>query len=456
MPILSVSIAVIILLVVGIAIAFRTVVDTNKVHIVQSRKKTISYGTGQSAGNVYYSWPSWIPIIGLSYIELPVSNFNLSLNGYHAYDKERVPFEIDVTAFFRIKDTTLAAQRVSSFDDLGKQLMLITQGAVRKVLASNDINEIMIDRSTFGKQFTEEVTEQLGFWGVEPVKNMELMDIRDTDTSQVIHNIMAKKSSHIAMESRVEVANNMQAAETAEVAARRAVDISVQEAAQAVGEKTAEKDKVVGVANQQARQEIATAEAVTKDKEMDVIKVGQVRQAEIAKEAALVLADQDKQVVILKAEGQLQSTTLHAQGVQIEGSAKAAAEKAMLMAPVDAQIALAEKIATLPEYQSYLVALEAFKAYTVVGTEQAKALVNADVKVIANTGNALDGVGSAMQLFTPKGGLAIGGMLEAFNNTPEGGALLKALQDRLSAKDKVHPAPETAVTTTSEDSESES
>lgn len=81
-----------VIFVIGVPLMFRVVVDTNKVHIVQSRKKTTSFGTNQPSGNAYYRWPSWLPLIGVTRIILPVSNFDLNLHGYKAYDKERVPF----------------------------------------------------------------------------------------------------------------------------------------------------------------------------------------------------------------------------------------------------------------------------------------------------------------------------------------------------------------------------
>ena len=57
----------------------RRVVPTNVVHIVQYCKKTVSYGKGQAGGNVYYEFPRWLPIFGLTKRELPVSNFFLLL-----------------------------------------------------------------------------------------------------------------------------------------------------------------------------------------------------------------------------------------------------------------------------------------------------------------------------------------------------------------------------------------
>lgn len=161
------------LLTIIISMMFRVVVETNKVHIVQSKKQTTSYGTGQSSGNAYYKWPRWVPVIGVTRIILPVNNFDLNLHGYKAYDKDRVPFELDLTAFFRIADTNKAAERIANFEDLAEQLQFIVQGAARKILASHDIHQIMLGRATFGEQFTTEVKGELASWGVEPVKNME-------------------------------------------------------------------------------------------------------------------------------------------------------------------------------------------------------------------------------------------------------------------------------------------
>ncbi|MBI2063744.1 MAG: SPFH domain-containing protein, partial [Candidatus Yanofskybacteria bacterium] len=301
----GVSLVVFVVMTIVLSIMFRRVVSTNTVHIVQSRRKTTPYGTTLSFGNVYYRWPSWLPYFGVTVIELPVSNFDLSLKDYEAYDKDRVPFKVDVTSFFRIKDTALAAQRVASIRELEEQLSLIVQGAVRKVLASDVIDSIMLERSKFGEQFTSEVSEQLKEWGVESVKSMELMDIRDSHESKVISNIMAKKTSHIEMQSRVEVANNMKTAKAAEIEAKQIVDVRQQEADEAVGKRTAERDKQVGIAQQQSRQEVLTQEKQTQERSMDVKHVEQVRLAEITKEKEVVGAEQSKQTTIITADGTL-------------------------------------------------------------------------------------------------------------------------------------------------------
>ena len=441
---------------VGIAlffwtIALRRVVPVNEVHIVQTRKNTVSYGKG-FASNTYYEWPSRIPMIGLVRVTLPVSNFSIDLPDYAAYNKERVPFLVHVMAFFRISDSNTAAQRVASFEELKEQLTAIVQGSVRTVLAAHEIDQIMLDRSRFGEAFTKEVMPQLGGWGVEAIKNIELMDIRDSKDSEVIQNIMAKRTSGIERESRLVVADNTRQAEMAEIAATREIEMSRQQASEQVGLRTAEKEKNVGVANEQSSQQVKVQQRETAAKEMDVVQVKNVRGAEInrevavitaaqAKEVAIVQADAAKQVAIVSAEGSKQQTVLtaegkleaakrNAEGIAVEGNAKGSAETAILMAPVDAQIKLAEKIGSDQGYQTYLLGIRNIEAAQAVGTAQAEALKSADVKVISNAGTPSKGLSSVMDLFSADGGTAIASMLEGLAQSPEGKKLLQKFADK--------------------------
>ncbi|PZP39725.1 MAG: hypothetical protein DI585_03125 [Pseudomonas fluorescens] len=443
---LAIGAVLILIIAVVVSIAFRTVVETNKVHIVQYKKKTVSYGTGQkdAQGNVYYKWPRWFPIIGLTFVELKVSNFGLSLDAYQAYDQKRVPFVVDVTAFFRIADTNKAAERVSSFDELQDHLKDIVEGAVRRILSSHDIMSIMSERSTLGDQFTEELKTDLDNWGIETVKSMELMDIRDVQGGSVIADIMAKDMSRIAMESRKEVATNNKEAEMAVIAAEQEVEVKRQDAAKTIGEKTAETDKAVGIAKEQAQQEIKAQQATTTAKDVEISRVKEVGQATINKDKEIVAAEQDKATTVLKAEGDLAATKLTAEGIKLDGQAKAEAEKAMQMAPVEAQIALAKEIGSNTGYQSYLISLKQVEALIAVGGKQAEALSKAEVKIIATAGNAISGASGAMNVMSPNGGISLASMLEGFAQMPEGQKLLEAIGSKLGNRggNTTLPAPD--------------
>lgn len=416
-------------------ISLRRVVNTNEVHIVQSAKRTVSYGKDQEAGNTYYQWPSWLPRIGITVIVLPVSVFSLRLRDYEAYDSGRLPFVLDLEAFFRIDNSNIAAQRVANFSELNGQLTSILQGAARTILASKTIEEIMQGRAEFGDAFTKEVNEQLKAWGVTTVKNIELMDIRDSNGSKVIQNIMDKKKSEIERESRVVVAENKKAAENAEINAMREVDINRQLALQQVGIKTAEKDKEVGIANELASQEIKMQQKITAEKAMEVVRVENVKTAEIQKDVNIVKAQEQKQTEVVKAEGEKQKTVLIAEGVLeqqkreaeailVKGQSQAEAEKLLQLAPVEAQIVLAKEIGENQSYQQYLITIRQVEAQQAVGVEQARALDKADVKIIANNGSVSDGLTSIGDLFTSKGGTALAATLEGLAQSEVGQALL--------------------------------
>jgi flotillin len=445
--------AVAFLLFVRTIAILRRVVPTNEVHIVQTSKHTLSYGKDTENGNTYYEWPSWLPYMGVNRIILPVSVFSINLMAYEAYDKGRLPFLVDVMAFFRISDSNTAAQRVSSFKELSDQLKAIVQSAVRVILASADIEDIMSSRTKFGDQFTQEVNGQLANWGVTTVKNIELMDIRDDKDSVVIHNIMAKKKSHIEMESRTEVAKNKQAAEIAEINAQQAIDLQSAATKQAVGLRTIEAERQVELEKQQKSQAVKEQEKLTKEKEMAVLQVEKTRAAEIEKGVQIVKAQQNRETTVLeaqgqkdnqvlRAEGQLEAKRRESEGIALEGQARAEAEKALQLAPVQAQITLAKEIGENASYQQYLVTIRKVEAEQAVGIEQAKALSAADIKVIANTGSGPnESIKSVMDLFSAKGGSQVGAMLEGLAQTDAGQALLgKVVPTALVAGNKTTKA----------------
>ncbi|HKD21557.1 MAG TPA: SPFH domain-containing protein [Rhizomicrobium sp.] len=444
----SIAITVGIFVLMMITVSYRVVVPTNAVHIVQSAKRSTPYGKDMG-GNTYYSWPAWLPFIGVKVSVLPLSVFRVELENYAAYDKGRLPFVLDVLAFFRIADPAKAAERLSSIAELDGQLQGIMQGVVRTILANALIEDILGKRAEFSESFTKEVEAQLPQWGIATVKNIELMDIRDAQGSLVIQQIMSKKKSEIEKESRTAVAMNLQAAETAEIGAAQTVATNKAAADEAVGIRNAQKDQMVGIQNQKAQQAIKDEEKNTAEKDMAVRQVQSVRQAEIDRnvqvvnadrdrQVAIVAAERDKQVAVTKAEGQKQQVTtvaegdlaaakLAAQGVQAKGEAEGAAETARQMATVNPQITLAKEIGQNEGYQTYLIRTKQVEAARDVGIAQAGALEKADVKVIAQTGAPSDGLNAVGELFSAKGGQAIGSALEGFKNTEAGAAILHAV-----------------------------
>lgn len=457
-PVIYFALAAIIVftIILLIALSYRVVVSTNAVHIVQSSKARTSYGgvdaEGKPRRNTYYAWPSWIPVIGVRVSMLPLSVFDLPLNDYKAYDKGRLPFVIDMMAFFRINDSGMAAERVHSFEELKDQLEYILKGAARTILATSELSEIMESRAIFGEKFTLEVEHQLMQWGVTPVKNIELMDLRDDQGSNVISNIMAKKKSEIEKESRVVVATNLKEAQTAEIENQREVKMREQEALETVGIRTAQQLQQVGISKQKAEQAVQEEAKNTAEKTMATNLVNTVRAAEITRQAQVVAADQAKQTTIIRAEGEkqqvildaeaaqqqkvivaegtkketialaegnLQTALLMAQGVEAKGKAEGVAQTAVQMATVTPQISLAKEIGTNPGYQTYLIGIRQVEANQAIGVANAGALTHADVKIIVQGGSVMQGAKSVLELLTPQGAQQIGAAFEALKNTSE-------------------------------------
>lgn len=449
----------------------RRIVPTNVVHIVQRGEKTVSYGIGKGS-NVYYEFPKWMPKIGIEVRALPVSNFDIDLLKYSAYDKDRVPFVVDVKAFFHIADTNKAAEKVESFEEMRKQLENVVQGAVRSILAKSKLEEIMEERSIFGDKFTENVKLDLQNWGVEAIKNIELMDVRDADGSNVIHQIMAKRISAIDMESRSEVAKNRKTALQAELEATKEVDVTAADTERIAGEAKAKSTQAIGIANaeatrqsgiagQQAISDIAKAERSTAEQQMEVIKVNQIKQSEIDKEKAIIHSEKEKKQVEIAtqankfkietdAEAQLSAKKKEAEGVKnigeaeadvikAKGLSEAESKKAMELAGVTAQTTLAKEIGENQNYQSYLIKIREIEITGEVNKVQyqslATALNGADLKLLVNSGDVHSGLGKFSDILSSKGGAATNGLFESLKQTAEGAGLL-ALLDRLTKKDE--------------------
>lgn len=450
------------LLILLYVLSLRRIVPTNEVHIVQRTKNTISYGRDgtDNVGNTYYQIPAWVPKWGVVVSKLPTTVIDIDIPDYAAYDKDRLPFVIDIKAFFRISDFNKAATRVFTINELKEQLTSIVKGAARSILAKENLELIMSERNKYGDMFTELVSAQLTEWGVTVVKNIELMDIRDGEGSQVISNIMQKKESAIEMEKRVEVAKNLKAAKEAEILAKQEIELKQQDADRQVGLRKAEVEKEVGVANEKQNQEVQEQAKLTAEKEMEVLKVKQIQTAEIEKQAAIVKAQQEKEVIevnakasitqteaqkqvaILKAEAEkqeielkadadLKAATNQAKGIKVRGESDANAKELMEKAQVAGQIELFDKVNNDKDYQEFLIKQKQVVAMENIGVAQANNLGNAQIKIFANANTVAEGLTQTGKVLSSKTGLDMGAMLETFASTPVGEEITKTVLNKI-------------------------
>jgi len=401
---------------------WRVVIQPNEVHVIQRRKNTIVYGKGTETGNVYYKIPSWVPFFGVDYKIMPVSIFKIPLEKYKAYDSKKAPFKVDVTAFFQIdsKDAGQAAQRVSSFNDLYVELAEVLRGAVRKILASNEIENIMTERSILGDSFLNEVKNQVAAWGVN-VLNIEFMDISDGDgDEQIITAIMRKHSSYIQRKSEEEVAINEKEAKIVMINAKRDADIEEIQAKEFTEKRDAERMMEVGVAKELAEQNVREEERKTMEKEMAVVKVQEVEQKKINANALIEEAEGVRQATIKRAEGEKQAEILSGMGAGERAAAIGAGEATAIrekgLAEAEAKEKLADALSRFQDKGLFaLLGERSIEKDETVGVAAAKAYQDAKIKVIqTGEGKPKD----LMDLITSAGGGAkVGSMLEGLQET---------------------------------------
>lgn len=296
---------------------------------------------------------------------------------------------------------------------------------------------------------------------VEAVKTIELMDIRDSEGSQVIKNIMAIKQSNIERDSCTQVAENMKRAEIAEIQARQEADLTRQEAEKRLGLKKVETEREVSLSNKKASQQVEAERKMTTEAQMAVKQIENTKQAEIEKEVAIInvkreqeqreisanadkqvavvnaLAEKEKQILIaqgqkeqvfLNATANLEIKEKEALGIARIGEAEAEAKKLLEISLVSGQISLAQEIGENEGYQRYLIQIRQVETNEKIGIEQAKTLSNADLKLIVNDGaNVSSGMNKITDLFSATGGANLGNMLENLTQYPQGQAIVDKL-----------------------------
>lgn len=442
------------IIIVYIMSQLRKVVSTNEAHVVQKWNSSVAFGKWFEWGNVYYAWPSWVPGIWISVQKLPLSIFDLQLNDYKAYDSGKVPFQVDITAFFEIKEPETAAQKVETISELRNQLNETLKWVVRKVLASKDIVDIMESRTEIKQEFFDEVYKAAKSWGIM-LQNVEFMDIRDADGSQVVTNIMMKKRSQIEAESQIEVAENQKNAiiekENKESEARaaaaaaksradivssdaeREAELKVIENEKLTQNQEIEKERILAVQKEEAKQKLYEAEKLTKEKELAVKQVEEEKNAEIAKSIELIKADEQKQKIIIDAQAEKEEIELRAQADKIKVELEAEAQKKKIESIGIARAKELDYIGTAKAKNKTQMA-EALNSFDkealdymkkeldvnlseIVDLEKAKALSKADIKVISTWKNGGEWVKSFMDLFSANGGSNIWAMVEAAKNT---------------------------------------
>jgi|TARA_Y100000310_G_scaffold109308_1_gene107732 flotillin len=438
--------------VVALAMALRRVVPPNEVHIVNRSKSSTPYGSQQEAGNSYWEFPSWIPILGTNVLLLPTTIFPIELNSYPAYDKEKVPFTVDVTSFFQVEDAVIAAKRVVDMEDLRSQLKEMLEGVVRGILASYDVREIMEIRDTMDDKFMESVTGKSAKWGVS-ANQIEFKDIDDDEGSQVITDIKMRKMSAIEMERRVDVAENTKTAQVAEIENKKISEIEAVQAKETVETRDAERERTVGVAKEVAEQEVQAQARITTENTVAVQRQQEVDTANYQRETMVIAATANKEQQIIDSEalkekqrieneGYRDAQVLKAEGdaslINETGTAEAEVTRKQLVAQAEGEKQLAEAKKMLQDAAKEIeLGTLSIKAQEAIGTAFAAAYGKANINAYLSNGKGIEGLSD---LLSTGGAQQLAGFLDTFVGTSENVGKGKTLRELLGGKSQKNPS----------------
>ena len=421
------------------ALSLRQVVPPDYIHAVTYSSGRVYYGAPGTKMS-YIRWPSWVPYWGVDVKVLPTWIIERKLTAHRAWDKNNLPFVLDITAFFKmdLEHVDLAFRSVENLNTFKQHLTEVFEGVVRNLLAKYDILQILKERSVLAETFKLAIGKSVEEFGFVAVKDVEIKHIDDADDSTAISDIRAKQQAIYDREARQVKARESRAAEEAEIENALAVSIKREQQREDEGKRSAEASRIIALEEETTKRLLEQERYKTTQEEVAVKRYKDTEAANIAREVAKVQAEEKRVLVEVAATARLSEEQKVAEGIQAKGDAEAGAERAMQLATVQAQIELAHKIGDNQGYQNYLLGKHQIDANKDVGLAYAKALAQAGVKVFATNGQG--GVSEAVKkvsdLFNPSVGLQVGSFLEGVRATDAGAKAVDSVADALAKKDK--------------------
>jgi flotillin len=255
---------------------------SNKVLVVFG--KGVGEGTAKTIhGGAAFIWPL---IQDYAYLNLEPITVEIDLRG--ALSKKNIRVAVPSSFTIGIGTTPAvmsnAAERLLGLDDraIHNQATDIIIGQLRLVIATLSIEEINQDREKFLKLVNENVAMELNKIGLEVI-NVNIRDI--TDESGYIEAIGKRAASEAINQARVEVAEQEKLGASGEALQNRerVINVADEQAKATEGKKKAERDQRIAVARLEAEGRAAEAAA---QKNQEVAVAREAAQADTGKKEA--------------------------------------------------------------------------------------------------------------------------------------------------------------------------
>ena len=339
----------------------------------------------------YFRIPAWFFIFGLGMTvhRVPLRMITVDVSNFMAFDIDRARFLCNIIAYVAVTTPVKAAQRFGGkVSELERQVGMIVTATTRDACTKKTIREIINNRQDIIDTINPPLREAIGHWGID-LKDIELVYFQDptkaeygeTEPPHVIRDVSSIIEEQINSEARQKNAEQrkiarVKEAETDEEATKREI----------------RRDEEVAKRQQEKDRAVAEFEKVALAEQFEVRRVDEVKMAEIMKQKALVVANQDREVEEINKERK----RLDGEGDKIYLSEKAKGEAAPIrekgLADAEAKMKLQDALNRFgPEAIRALVAERLVEMQRQIGLETAKALTTADLKVFAGGDSARSG-----------------------------------------------------------------
>jgi flotillin len=392
---LTVIIIIAILIFFAILAAMYTIVPADYVDVVIQKGKMRVLSPHKDYNKegraAYFKIPSWFFILGLGMTvhRVPLRMITVDVSNFMAFDIDRARFLCNIIAYVAVTTPVKAAQRFGGdVSELERQVGMIVTATTRDACTKKTIREIINNRQDIIDTINPPLREAIGHWGID-LKDIELVYFQDptkaeygeTEPPHVIRDVSSIIEEQINSEARQKNAEQrkiarVKEAETDEEATKREI----------------RRDEEVAKRQQEKDRAVAEFEKVALAEQFEVRRVDEVKMAEIMKQKALVVANQDREVEEINKERK----RLDGEGDKIYLSEKAKGEAAPIrekgLADAEAKMKLQDALNRFgPEAIRALVAERLVEMQRQIGLETAKALTTADLKVFAGGDSARSG-----------------------------------------------------------------
>ncbi|UCE80448.1 MAG: hypothetical protein JSV94_04620 [Methanobacteriota archaeon] len=392
---LTFIIIIVLLILFAILAAMYTIVPADYVDVVIQKGKMRVLSPHKDYNRegraAYFKIPSWFFLFGLGMTvhRVPLRMITVDVSNFMAFDIDRARFLCNIIAYVAVTTPVKAAQRFGGdVTELERQVAMIVTATTRDACTKKTIREIINNRQDIIDTINPPLREAIGHWGID-LKDIELVYFQDPTKAEygeaepphVIRDVSSIIEEQINSEARQKNAEQrkiarLKEAETDEEATKREI----------------RRDEEVAKRRQEKDRAVAEFEKVALAEQFEVRRVDEVKMAEILKQKALVVANQDREVEEINKERK----RLDGEGDKIYLSEKAKGEAAPIrekgLADAEAKMKLQDALNRFgPEAIRALVAERLVEMQRQIGLETAKALTSADLKVFAGGDSARSG-----------------------------------------------------------------